>query len=107
MRRHPEPPPAKGVEPARTWAAAAGPLAPVNGAPSAPPMAVSNQPAVTVSHPRPAPSRATAPAVRVAASAGIRRGASARLRRERPAPESMWARLRRGLFGESSSYWED
>ena len=106
MRRHPEHPPAKGVDPARTWAAAAAPLPGVNGAASLAPLAGSNAPAITVAHPRPAPSRQTAPAVHVAGSAGVRRGVAARLRREQAPPESMWARLRRGLFGESSSYWD-
>jgi putative secretion ATPase (PEP-CTERM system associated) len=44
----------------------------------------------------------------VGAPGGIRHTASAvRLRREAPAPESMWTRLRRGLFGYSRSLWEE
>jgi putative secretion ATPase (PEP-CTERM system associated) len=56
--------------------------------------------------PRYAPPRPAAAPVRVAPSS-VRYGASARLRREPPPPESMWARLRRGLFGQSRSFWED
>src|SRR2546430_3013053 len=56
---------------------------------------------------RPAPVRPPAPAIRVGAAPGVRYSASARLRREPVAPESMWTRLRRGLFGQSRSFWEE
>jgi general secretion pathway protein A len=100
IRRHVDAPPAPAPpEPARaTWTATAAPL---------PVAAAASSPAAVSVPARPAPSRAPAPAVRVAAPVGIRSTASARLRRDPRPPESMWSRLRRGLFGGSTSVWED
>jgi putative secretion ATPase (PEP-CTERM system associated) len=64
-------------------------------------------PVVAAASPRPTPVRTPAPAVRVATAPGIRYSAAARLRREPVAPESMWTRLRRGLFGQSTSFWDE
>ena len=72
----------------------------------APPMKM--PPASRVSAaPRPAPVRTAAPAAAGGAPPGLRYGASARLRREPVVSESMWARLRRGLFGQATSLWEE
>jgi general secretion pathway protein A len=62
--------------------------------------------------PVPAPARqaqvrTAAPAVRIGAGSGVRYSAAARLRREPVAPESMWTRLRRGLFGQSRALWDE
>lgn len=57
--------------------------------------------------PRPAAVRPAAPAAGGGAPPGLRYGAPARLRREPVVSESMWARLRRGLFGQATSLWEE
>jgi len=132
LRRHSEPiavaPPPAAPEPGRMgWT----PPAPAMGATAAPAptAAATNVPASVAAAPTPTmtPSpavtvpahvpisgatstwagtgRTPAPAVRASAPSGVRYSTAARLRREQP--ESMWTRLRRGLFGQSRSFWED
>jgi len=130
MRRHTDPPPTTPAsEPSRPgWTTAAPP--PPATPPTQPTPAVATAPApevpahssaftdslplrpvsapsIAAAPARPAAVRTPAPAVRVAAAAGVRYSAAARLRREPVAPESMWTRLRRGLFGQSRSFWDE
>jgi putative secretion ATPase (PEP-CTERM system associated) len=130
MRRHVEPAPAVAAsDSSRTGWTTSGPAGPAAATPLQP--AASAAPSVvdssTASSPladalplrpaaaaplaaapvRPAPVRTSASAVRVGAAPGIRYSAAARLRREPVAPESMWTRLRRGLFGQSRSPWDE
>jgi general secretion pathway protein A len=127
LRRHTEPPSVQvPSEPARTgWTTAApsplettppapAPVASVTPEPPVPTQSLADalplRPApvtpIAAAPARPAAVRTPAPAVRVAAP-GIRYTAAARLRREPVAPESMWTRLRRGLFGQTRTLWDE
>jgi putative secretion ATPase (PEP-CTERM system associated) len=126
LRRHAEGPSDPPSEPARAgWTTAVpaatppAPSLPLNAAPApsevaasaapladALPLRPAPVPPIAAAPIRPAPVRTPAPAVRVAAP-GIRYSAAARLRREPVAPESMWTRLRRGLFGQARSLWDE
>jgi len=87
-------------------AAAPQPVVPDPPPPGPPPLRTPPPPTPIAAPPRPAPVRTPTPAVRVGAGPGVRYGA-VRLRREPVAAESMWTRLRRGLFGESRPMWDE
>src|SRR5207253_7462078 len=109
LRRHAEPAPAPAAqEPVRSaWTPPPASVSQTIPSASTSAVAVDHAMAPGVRQPpapangtgvaRPAPVRTPASAVRVA-SPGVRYSAAARLRREPPPSESMWARLRRGLF---------